>query len=167
MATLQAWIEAYAAQSSDPFLAIAKLTHSTFASDIRLVANFADLSSSALDASAQTFTKFPFRITFPESADTIGSASFVVDAIGVPNGKGIVEQVRAIAAKDGAITVDIALVLLSDPNTAQIRFPTMKWTDISWDRHTVQGSLGGALILDTPLQAVDRRFTPGAFPSLF
>jgi len=113
-------------------------------------------------SNGQDFFYIPMSISLPN--DTDGSpttAQLQIANVGLE----LIDMLRTIDADTYNYTVDLDVVVASDPNTIGYAVPTLDLVQADWDENTVTLSL--------TIEALDREpypsgnFTPKGFPALF
>jgi hypothetical protein len=145
--------EIFAQESSDPFLMLLTIEHSSF-STIRLVANGEDVVSRS-----QTYTAFPFNLTLPvDDGETQQQVSLSLDNVGLD----LIEDFRSITTPP---TCKLEMVLASNPDVVEVEIPQMKMLNINYDAKKIRSVLALDDILNT--QIPGEKYEPTNFRGLF
>lgn len=143
-----------AQESSDPFLTLVTLSHSSFPDDIRLVNNTVDIVSNG-----ETFTAFPMRIMLPtDDGETDRQVSLELDNISLE----LITEIRSVTNEIG---VKLHMILASIPNDIQYSLEELKISQVTYDKNKISCKL----IMDNFLTVglTSERYTPTNFPGLF
>jgi len=147
----------YAQQTGEVLLAICAISHPSIVNGpLRVVNDLQDFVSNGL-----TYTAFPFQVTLPaDGEDGRTSLRLVLDNID----RTVVQAIRSIPPSSTP-TVQVDLVLASQPDVVEISFPNLTLRSVDYDVFVVEG--------DLELDEDDREpfpyasFTPQLFPGLF
>lgn len=146
---------AIAAQSTgEVFLYLLKISHADLDDDILLVNNIANVT-----AGADTYIAFPFVINLPpdDVEDQLPSIELIIDAVD----RTIIQAVRSI---DTTPTVEVKLVLASQPTTVEAGPYTFEVRSVEYNAETVRFELGYEDILNEAFSA--HTFNLKDFPGL-
>lgn len=143
-----------AQETGEVWLMLLALSNPYFTSTFRYVDN-----SEAITSNGDTYQSFPFEITLPnEDGESVQRARLSLYAH--PD---IIEAVRSLR---GQLTVEISVIMASEPDTIVTGPISLVLLDIEWDALTVNGTLGSSIkLLDEPTPS--DRFNPGSYPTLF
>ncbi len=144
----------FAQESSDPFLALITLSHSSFSSDIRLVNNTKDIISRGL-----TFVAFPVSLRLPvDDGERVREVSMELDNASLD----LINSFRSITTQIG---VKIELILASIPDQVQMSLEDLKINTISYNKTKISANL----IIDNffNTEMTSERYGPQNFPGLF
>lgn len=146
-----------AQQTGEVLLAICSITHASILNGpLRVVNNLVDFVSNG-----NTYTAFPFQITLPEDADEgRPRLRLVLDNVD----RSIITAIRSIPPSTPP-TVQVDLVLASQPNTVEVSFPNLTLRNVDYDVFVVEGDL--ALDEDDREPFPSMSFTPQLFVGLF
>ena len=152
-ATLEAAV--YAQETTQIFHILLEIAHADMAATLRFVNNTADVTSDS-----DVYTAFPFTIDFPpaDGEDQLPSVTLVIDNID----RSIIEELRSI---DSAPTIDVSVILASDPDTVECGPLQFSLKSIDYDAQVITAELGFENILNEPFPA--GTFTPTDFAGLF
>jgi hypothetical protein len=140
-------------ESSDPFLFLVTLSHSSF-STIRLVNDVDDFISNG-----NTFTAFPMQIGLPkDDGDSQRELTIEFDNIN----RDLITSIRSVTTE---IDVKIEMVLASLPNDIQFEFSELKIQSLSYTKSRVVARLFMDSFLNTEMTS--EKYTPTLFPGLF
>jgi hypothetical protein len=143
----------YGQNSSDPFLTLLTLSHTSF-SDIRLVNNTSDVTSNSL-----VYTAFPFKLVLPrDDGETSREITIDFDNVGLD----LVEEIRTVT---DFIDVKIELILSSIPDEVQMSFQELKIQNITYNKSRISAKLFLDTFLNTEMTS--EKYTPTIFPGLF
>lgn len=143
----------YSQESDDPFLTLLTLTHPDFTT-IRIVNNSSDIVSRG-----ETYTAFPFKVTFPvDDGETARQFTLVFDNVSLF----LVDEIRSVTT---AIDLKIELILASMPDDVQITQQDLKIRSINMNKQQIVANV----ILDDFLnvEITSERYEPKNFPGLF
>jgi hypothetical protein len=146
----RALLSILSSETSEVWVVLATLTGS---STIRIAANTEDVVSNA-----ETYTAFPFSVELPSDTED-GPLRAQLVACSVD--RQILAEVRALGTP---LTVTVALVLASQPDTVEIELAFL-CREISWDASTIRLTLSQEDALNELIPA--HRFTPSGFPGVF
>jgi len=145
--------EIYKQESSDPFLSLMTLTHSSFGT-LRFVANTVDIISRG-----NTYQAFPFKLTLPaDDGETIKSITVEIDNVALE----LIDELRSVT---GIIQVTIELVLASNPSLVEIEIGELKINNIEYNADVITASLAIDNFLSSEL--VSEKYTPTLYPGIF
>ena len=152
-ATLEAAI--YQQETNEIFHTLLEIAHADMSETLRYVDNTADVTSNG-----DVYTAFPFVVDSPpgDTDDYLPSVRLTIDNID----RVIIAELRSI---DSAPTVDVSIVLASDPDTIECGPLQFTLKSISYDAQTITAELSYENILNEPFPA--GTFTPTDFPGLF
>ena len=140
-------------ESSDPFLTLLTLTHTSFGS-LYLVNNTADIISNG-----NTFLAYPMKVTLPnDDGDTLRQVSITLDNVGLE----LIDELRTVT---DPIDVKIEMILSTLPDDIQIEVNDLKMRNISYDKSTIKATLIVDDFLNTEIAG--EKYTPTTFPGLF
>lgn len=146
----------YAQESNDPFLTLVTLSHPSFASDILLVNNTADVVSRT-----NTYSAFPLKITLPvDDGEKTREASIEFDNVSLE----LIDELRSVT-NTPRINVKLELVLASLPNDVQMSLEELKIGSISYNKKVISAKLVMDDFLNTELTS--EKYGPSNFPGLF
>jgi hypothetical protein len=104
----------------------------------------------------------PMAITLPgDTIDSPTSAQLSVSNVGLE----LINILRSMNVGDKPASVDMNLVLASDPNTIGYNIPTMDMVQADWDEQSVNLTLNIEALDREPFPAGN--FDPSWFPALF
>ena len=152
-ATMEAAV--YAQQTDEVFHILLEIAHADMSATLRFVNNTADVTSNS-----DVYTAFPFTIDFPpaDGEDRLPSVQLVIDNID----RSIIAELRDL---DSAPTIDVSVVLASDPDTVECGPLSFSLKSIDYDAQVITAELGFEDILNEPFPA--GTFTPTDFAGLF
>ena len=152
-ATLEAAL--YQQETNEIFHTLLEIAHAGMSETLRYVDNTADVTSNG-----DVYTAFPFVIYSPpaDTDDYLPSVRLTIDNID----RVIIAELRSI---DSAPTVDVSIVLASDPDTIECGPLQFTLKSISYDAQTITAELSYENILNEPFPA--GTFTPTDFAGLF
>lgn len=143
----------YDEESTDPFLTLFTLTHSSFGT-IRLVNNSTDIVSNG-----NTFTAFPVRLKLPnDDNNTIRKVEIEFDNVS----REIIDELRSV---QDPIGVSLQLVLASAPSTIEIEYDELQLRAIEYTTENIKGQVLSDDFLNTTLGV--EKYAPGNFPGIF
>lgn len=147
----------HAQQTGETLLAITKISHASILNGpLRLVNDLQDFVSNG-----QTYTALPFQVTLPavgeEGRPTV---RLVVDNVD----RSMVAAIRGIPPSSPP-TVQIDVVLASQPDVSEISFPDLSLRNVDYDQFVIEGEL--ALDEDDREPIPYQSFSPQLFPGLF
>lgn len=145
---------AYGTETGEVFLVLLTIDHESLADPIRVSSD-----SVATISGGDTYVAFPFEIHLPpDLADERAQVSLKIDNI---SGQ-ITEAMRSV---QGRPTVELQVVLASDPDTIEVGPITLEIERVSYDA----GSMEATLVLDDILQDAypSAIFNPQEWKGLF
>lgn len=146
--------ELYGQQSSDPFLTLLTLDHTSFTSTIYLVNNTVDVVSRS-----NTYLAFPMRVAPPaDDGRSDRRVSIELDNVSLE----LIAEFRTIT---DPIDATVEMVLASDPDTVEIEIGELKVGNIAYDAQRITAELYLDDFLSTELTS--EKYTPTAYPGLF
>lgn len=152
---------ANAAQTSEAFLQLVTIDHSSLAEPIRVTTDpFETLSSGVKGVISNTveYVALPFEITLPdENEDQLPRAKLTIDNVSR-------EVIAAVRGINTPATVNIKIVLASNPDVVEAEITNFELRNVTADALTVQGDLTTVQFDGEPYPA--GRFTTSSFPSL-
>jgi hypothetical protein len=141
-------------EGSEVYLVLVEITHASLATPIRVVNNYADVTSNG-----NTYSAFPFTINLPDDSDEGNSdVTLSIDNID----RTVVDAIRTLT---GPPTVTISVILASAPNTLEAGPYAMTLRDSYYDSMVVTGTLAVEDMLNEPYP-IDA-LTPAQFPNMF
>jgi len=144
----------YAQDSSDPFLMLLTLNHSSFPEPFRLVNNTVDVVSRG-----DIFTAYPFDFVLPvDDGETIRQVSLTMDNISLE----LITEIRKITSP---MSVKLEMVVASVPDSVQIELDNLELRNIQYDKNKIKGTVLMDDFLSTSLDA--EKYAPSTFPGLF
>ena len=143
----------YAQETDQVFLSLCRLSHPDWDEDLRLVADWQDVTHQG-----ETYQAFAFQVALPDDEDAgIPVARWVADGVN----REIVQQLRGIT---GAIQAEIKWVLASQPDTVEAEIAG-EIASVDYDGRTVSGALTVEPVLEE--QFGYKMLTPKTAPALF
>jgi len=147
----------HAQQTGEVLLSLCTITHPSILGGPLRVIN--DLQNMVSDGN--TYLAFPFQITLPgDGEEGRPTLRLVLDNID----RSIVQAIRSIPVSTPP-TVQVDLVLASQPDDVEISFPSLTLRNVEYDVFVVSGDL--ALDEDDREPLPSASFTPQLFPGLF
>lgn len=146
-----------AQQTGEVILAIVSISHASIINGPLRVVN--DLQN--LTSNGNTYTAFPFQVRLPDDhEDALPKVRLVLDNVD----RSIVQAIRGIPPSSPP-TVQIDLVLASQPDLVELSFHELMLREVSYDAFTVEGDLR---LDDDDLEPFPAdSFTPQNFPGMF
>lgn len=147
----------FSQETGEVFLAICSISHASILNGpLRVVNNLENMTSNG-----NVYTAFPFKVTLPaEGIDGSPRVRLVLDSID----RSIIQAIRGIPPGDPP-TVQVDLVLASQPDVIDISFPNLTLRNVDYDQYVVEGDL--ALDEDDREPIPYWSFTPQNTPGLF
>lgn len=143
----------FAQETSEVFLVLLTLSHNDFAATIRVVNNYANITSNG-----NTFTAYPFEIDLPgEDDEALSKVELMITNVD----KLLVDEIRAISTPVD-LTMEIALA--SSPDTIEATF-AMKVRSVEYDANLLVATCNFEDILNEGYPA--ETYTPFKNPGLF
>lgn len=156
--TSMAFVAAAAAQqTSEALLALVTISHpSIIGGPLRLVQDMQDLTSNG-----NLYTAFPFSVQLPDDSDDgVAQVKLTIDNVD----QSIMVALRGLAPTEPP-TVQVDLVLSSQPNVVEASFPNMTLRNVTGDALTIEGELR---MDEEDLSTFPQdSFTPQNFPGMF
>lgn len=153
----------YAQSTDEAFIILVTINHSTFSEPVRVASDPLELLPVAgvrgVVSRGDEFVFLPFNIELPAQDDSgVAKARISVDNISR-------EIVAAVRNATSALSIDIEIVLASDPDTVEISIEDFRLDRVTYDALTVSGDISVEYFDLEPFPS--RRFTPSDFPGLF
>ena len=153
----------YAQETSEVFILLVTINHSSFTTPIRLASDSFELLPSAgvrgVVSRGDEYIYLPFTINLPIQDDTgIARASISVDNISR-------EIVAAVRSASSSLSITIEIVLASDVDTPEVTVADFALERVTYDAFTVSGEITVEYFDLEPFPS--RRFTPSDFPGIF
>lgn len=143
----------HAQETSEVWLVLLTITHSTLAQPIRVVNNNEDITSRGY-----VYQAFPFDIVLPgQDPDSLPKAILRFDNVE----RTAIATIRSIESPPN---VTIEVILASAPDTVEVSFPNLTLRNVSYDAVTIEGELFFENLYTEP---VTLQMTPSRFPGLF
>jgi Domain of unknown function (DUF1833) len=150
----QAILSLNALQTGSAWWVLTQISHAELTTPYRFVNNTTDVT-----ALGQTWTAFPFDITFPvDDGATQPSVEVRFDNVD----RTLIDVVRGLAS---APRFDLYLVLSTQPDVIEMSYTDMQMIDITFDAQSITGRLISGDLLSAPYPADS--YTPDQFPALF
>lgn len=150
------FVEAVNAQETgEVFLVLLTIDEDGLSSPIRVTSDSVTTTSNGDD-----YVPFPFEIELPEDTDEMSStlARLRIDAVD----RRVIEAIRSIS---GVPTVEIKIVLASDPDTVEVSWPVFSLSNVRYGDTKVEGDLTLEVLDQEPYPG--NKMDPGLFPGLF
>lgn len=145
--------EMYGQVSSDPFLMLVTLTHTSFGT-LRLVNNTENIISRS-----QTYTAFPMVITPPmDDGESLREVSIAFENVSLE----LVDEFRTVTTP---VDVTIEMILASAPDSVQITLGELKIRNITYNKSTISAKLYMDDFLSVELTS--EKYDPSTFNGLF
>lgn len=144
----------FAPETDVVYHTLVTITHPAFAQPIRACDNGADVVSNG-----NTYSAIAFKLTLPVvEGDSPPEVNIEIDNIDR-------QILGGLRQNPQAATVQIDVVLSTDPDTAEVTIPDLKLRVTEYDVLKITGSL----MFDYPLSVafLKERYTPGTTPGLF
>ncbi|CAB4122395.1 Domain of unknown function DUF1833 [uncultured Caudovirales phage] len=149
----RALASAFAPQSSEVWLLLLTIEHSTLSQPLRFVNNYESVTSQG-----NVYVAFPFEVELPnQDGDSAGEAKLRIDNID----RSIVNVIRSISSPP---SITFQIVLASQPNVVEATFSGLVLRGVSYDALSVSGLLKFEDIMAEP---VSIQMTPQRFPGMF
>lgn len=153
----------YAQSADECFIILVTIDHPTFAEPVRVASDPLEVLPIAgvrgVVSNGDEYVYLPFSIELPAQDDTgVAKARISVDNISR-------EIVAAVRNATSALSISIAIVLASDPDTLEVSIEDFRLDRVTYDALTVSGDISVEYFDLEPFPA--RRFTPSDFPGLF
>lgn len=153
----------YAQSTDEAFIILVTINHSTFTDPVRVASDPLELLPVAgvrgVVSRGEEFVFLPFNIELPAQDDSgVAKARLSVDNISR-------EIVAAVRTATSALSINIEIVLASDPDTVEVSIEDFRLDRVTYDALTVSGDISVEYFDLEPFPA--RRFTPSDFPGLF
>ena len=145
---------AFAPETAEVWIPLVTIQHSTLSEPIRVANNLEDITSNG-----NLFKGCPFEPVFPgDTDDGPPGAKLRISNVS----QEIVKVVREI---DTPASVDLQLVLASDPDTIEAEYNGLELRDVTGDAGYIEGILGHDDLRLEPFPY--EGFSPTYFPGLF
>lgn len=153
----------YTQTTDEAFVLLVTVNHSSFTQPVRVSSDPHEVLPIAgvrgIVSNGDEYLYLPFVIELPAQDDTgVAKARISIDNISR-------EIVAAVRGADSALSIDIHIVLASDPDTIEAAITDFKLERVTYDAFTVSGDISVEYFDLEPFPA--RRFTPSDFPGLF
>ena len=150
--TLRAAVTAQ--QTGEVLLVLLEIDHADMSTPIRVVNNQVGIMSGG-----DLYAPFPFQVQLPdERDDTMSAVTLRIDNVDQ-------QIVTALRQLTSAPTVDLSVVLASDPDTVEAGPFSFSLTQATYDANAVVATLAYEDVLREPIPG--DRFTPTNFPGVF
>lgn len=144
----------YSPETDEVFLVLLRITEASLAEPIRVVHNTEDIVSRG-----DTYVAFQFAFEFPaETGDAPRAVRIQLDAVD----RQIIEAIRSAL---GQPTVELEVVLASDPDTVEAGPWVMRLENASYDAVSVTGEINFEGVERT--RSTNHAYTAHNFPDLF
>jgi len=145
--------ELYGQNSSDPFLMLVTLSHTSFTT-LYLVNNTANITSRL-----QKYTAFPMKITLPiDDGESLRSVKMQFDNVSLE----LIDEIRTVT---DPIDVKLEMVLASNPDVVEIEYDELKISNIAYDAQSIRADLIFDDFLNTGMTS--ERYTPTLYAGIF
>lgn len=144
----------FAQESSDPFLTLVTLSHSSFDADVRLVNNSVSITSRG-----NVFEAFPMKIRFPiDDGETARDFQIVFDNVSLE----LIEKMRTVTTQIG---IKIELILASMPDVVQMSQQDLFLNNITYSAQNITAKI----VLDNFLNVAltSETYSPKNYPGIF
>lgn len=148
---------ANAGETGEVLLALVTISHSSIlGGPLRFVQNLQNITSNG-----NVYQAFPFQITLPADGDD-GPAKVTLTIDNID--RQIAQTIRSIAPSSPP-TVQVDLIVASQPDTVELSMPNMTLRNVTGDAFQIEGDL----IMDEEdlIPFPEGLFTPQNFPGLF
>jgi hypothetical protein len=140
-------------ETKEIYLILLTISSDDLSYDLRFVNNYEDVVSGG-----ETFLGFPFQISLPHDEERrLPSVKLIIDNVA----REIIDEIRTLTTPP---TVQMDIILASDPDTIEDGPYILTLREANWDRLTISGRLQGDDILN---QKYGEQFTPQNAPGLF
>ena len=140
--------------SSDPFLTLVTLSHSSFSSDILLVNNPEDIVSRG-----DTYIGFPMKIGFPaDDGESAREFTIQFDNVSLE----LIDEIRSVT---DSIGVKLELIFANFPDDVQISQEDLKIQSINYNSRVITARIVLDNFLNT--EVTSERYSPGLYPGVF
>lgn len=148
-----------AAETDEAFIALVTISHDDLDTPIKVTSDSVKTEQSS-SAGGDTFEPFPFELDLPDDTDDMSGAlaRLRIDAVD----RRVVEAVRKIG---GVPSVDVEIVLASDPDTVELSWPTFSLSNVRYDAMKIEGDLVLEVLDQEPFPTDS--FNPQLFPGAF
>lgn len=145
--------ELYKQESGDPFLALFRLSHSSF-STIYLVNNTVNITSNGIE-----YTAFPVDLQLPvDDGETVREVLITLDNVS----QLLIDELRTVT---DAIDVEIDMVLASNPDLVEVSLGELKIKNIEYNALQIKGRLYMDDFLNTEISS--EKYTPSLYAGIF
>jgi len=143
-----------AQETSEAFLLLLTISHASLSSPIRVANNFENVVSGG-----NTYIAFPFTIVLPnDQEDQAPKMRLVIDNVD----RSIVTSLRGLTS---APTLQLDVILASQPDTLEASFPGFSLKQTSYDQLVVEGDLTLEEIVTEPFP--EGSFDPQNFAGIY
>ncbi len=149
----------YKAETEEIPTILVTIAHALLPATIYLINNTQQVVSNG-----NTFLPFPMAIVLPdERAGTVPAMSLRIDNID----RMILQDLQDLDQTPPftPVTVEVGVILVSDPDTVEIAYPPLGWRLVQYDVLTIEGKISGPPLLNMryPNHAQSPAFTPAIF----
>ncbi len=153
----------FAQSTSEVFVALVTIENESFTDPIRVCDNptqiLPDLGVRGVVSRGLEYVYVPFSLNLPIQDDTgVSRATISIDNISR-------EIVKAVREATTALTINIEIVLASDPDNVEMSVQDFRLESVKYDAFTVSGDLSVEYFELEPFPS--KRFTPSDFPGIF
>jgi len=140
-------------ETTEVYLILLTISSDDLSYDLRFVNNYENI-----DSGGETFQAFPFQIALPHDEERrLPSVKIIIDNVS----REIIDEIRILTTPP---TVQMDIILASDPDTIEDGPYILTLREVSWNRLSISGRLQGDDILN---QKYGEQFTPQNAPGLF
>jgi hypothetical protein len=146
--------EIFAQESSDPFLTLVTLSHTTFAEDILLVNNSKDIVSRG-----NTYLAFPMKIRLPvDDGETQRDFSLEMDNASLE----FIEEIRTVTSR---ISVKFEMILASLPDDVQMAQEDLAIVAVTYNSKKISARIAMDSFLGVEITC--EKYSPTSYPGIF
>lgn len=146
--------ELFKQESGDPFLALFRLSHPSFASTIYLVNNTENITSNGIE-----YVSFPVNLQLPaDDGETVREVLVTLDNVS----QLLIDELRTVT---DAIDVEIDMVLASAPDLVEVSLGELKIKNIEYNALQIKGRLYMDDFLNTEISS--EKYTPSIYAGIF
>jgi len=144
----------FSEDTGEAILALVTISHSSLSEPIRVTSDGVQTVSNG-----NTFEPFPFEFTFPDQTDE----GEITAKLRIDN---VDRQItKAVRNAQSWPLVTTQIVRGSDPDTIEAEFPDFRLSNVSYNKHTVEGTLTLESLTSQPMG--QHSFSPQYFYNLF
>lgn len=145
---------AFSQQTDEATLVLITIDHGDLPDPVRLSSDTVDTISNG-----ETFLAFQFKVDLPDDPhEGITQGKFMIENID----RGLIEGIRSVTT---APTMQIDIILASDPDVLEASFPGFEMTNVNYNVMTLTANISIESFMTEPWPGDS--FLPSKFPAIF